>query len=373
VNFPGAMLFNGGDNEKSDFHYWPAATVTDGCTVVNTGSATIANTVTSAFANTGTSTFVSTAGAVPTAFTYTGTSALSTAGAVPTTFTYTLSPTVGTVMTSTPWYRTPDTHRELVKSVWRGPSKARTLLSELKTSDTTDVTQEPMTLDAASTDAPSTERVQSSVASQPQERIRKFRARRAEVTTKRLTGLAVFIAGRRGTVISAEWCAHLSGETGTGLPSRRQARESAGFVLAAVRYRLQDASDLWWRLAERVLVSRSYSKMVVWLPSLIAVMMVIRRESLYGVVVHFESLASLTGALSLTIHVGRKRRGVKPPKRVPRRRSELVRRVDTLPSNYPAKDDPMTCADAFETHALWGVVNDASLTTPVALGTVFTS
>jgi hypothetical protein len=85
-----------------------------------------------------------------------------------------------------------------------------------------------------------------------------------------------------------------------------------------------------------VLASRSRSSTIVWSPTLIAIVMVIRREGAYGVVVHFESLASLSGALTLAIHAGRKWRGVKPPEHKPRRNKELDRlaltrsRVTTL-------------------------------------------
>jgi hypothetical protein len=136
----------------------------------------------------------------------------------------------------------------------------------------------------------------------------------------KLLQLAVLIAGQgRAASISAEWRSHLSGETGQGLTATQQIRAACGFVLASVCYRAQDAVDLWWKLADKVLESRRYSNAVVWLPTLFAVVLVIRHDGLYGVVTHYESLASLCGSLFLTIRFGRKWRGAKPPQRKPGR------------------------------------------------------
>jgi len=114
----------------------------------------------------------------------------------------------------------------------------------------------------------------------------------------------------------------LSDETDGGFPRNRQAWVAAGFVLTSVRYRLQDAADLWWRLADKVLVSRAWSNTFVWLPILFAVALVVNQDGIYGVIANYENLASLTGSLFVTIHLGRRRRGVKPPKHKPRRREE---------------------------------------------------
>lgn len=316
MKFPGAVLLSGSGDE-ADFRYWPV-TMANGCTVVGTSAFTYSGT--SAVANTGTSTFGSTAGAAPT------------------TLAYTLSPTFGTVTTSTSWYQTPDRPRELVRSVWRGPSKARTLLAELMTSDTKDVAQEPMTSDVANTEAASPEPVPSTVASQPQERIRKFRARRAAVTTKRLTGLAVIIAGERGPAWDDEWWSHLAGESGRGLASSRQARDAArGFLIAALRTRLQDASDLAWRPVDAVLASRELSNLIVMLTTLIVAEISIHGAGLYGLVSNLANIAVAWPAAYGLIRLGRWWRGVKPPEHKPRRSKELAPLgVDTLLSNYAA-------------------------------------
>lgn len=134
-----------------------------------------------------------------------------------------------------------------------------------------------------------------------------------------LERLAVLIAGSSRACLRAEWRDHLSGEDGRGLPAGQQARAAAGFVVAAVRYRLQDAADAAWRPVDAVLASRAWSGAVVWLPAFAAVTIVVCRDGVYGVVANFENLASLTGSLFLAIRGGRKWRAVKPPERKPRR------------------------------------------------------
>jgi hypothetical protein len=67
-----------------------------------------------------------------------------------------------------------------------------------------------------------------------------------------------------------------------------------------------------------VLESWGWSNTVVWLPTLFAVVLVLRHEGVYGVVTHYESLGSLCGSLFLAIRVGREVRDKKPPPRRPR-------------------------------------------------------
>jgi heme exporter protein D len=136
------------------------------------------------------------------------------------------------------------------------------------------------------------------------------------ISPLKLTQLAVLISGQeRAPSLSDEWHSHLSGEPGHGLTRAQQMRAACGFLRAGVCYRLQDVGDLWWKLADKVLASRRWSNAVVWLPTLIAAVIVIRRGGLYDVVVNFESLASLCGSLFLAIRLGRKRRRVKLPER----------------------------------------------------------
>lgn len=308
MNFPGAVLLNGGEAPKPTFYSLPIAGIANGCTVVNTG--------TSAFVNTGsTFTSVSAAGAAPTAFTYTfpvNASAAVTSATSQGVYGGIMSPA------GDPWYWTPDTPKELVKSVWRGKPKTRTHVLEPKTSDTTKAAQEPVTADDANAEATSAE-PPLSVANKPQGRVRRVRARRAAVTTQRLTDLAVLIAGERGDVLSDEWRSHLSGESGAGLPPRRQAREAAGFVLAAVRYRLQDVTDLAWRPVDTLLESRELSNLMVVLATLTIVVFFLHRGGVNGLADHLEQVAVVPTFALAMIHGGRRYRQVKPPERKPRR------------------------------------------------------
>ena len=145
-------------------------------------------------------------------------------------------------------------------------------------------------------------------------------SRRARVSPQKLTGLAAFIAGRQRATVGSEWRAHLSGETGTGLPEGRQLQEAAGFVLAAVRYRLQDAADLAWRPVDTVLGSHELSNLVVLLATLGMSVVFLRSGGFYNLCVNFQSVAAVWVAAYGLIRAGRWGRGVKPPKHKPRRR-----------------------------------------------------
>ncbi len=144
-------------------------------------------------------------------------------------------------------------------------------------------------------------------------------ARRTRVSPQKLTGLAAFIAGPKRDVIAGEWRSHLLGETGTGLSEDRQTRDAVGFILAAVRYRLQDAADLAWRPVDTVLASRTVSNLVVLLVTLATAAIFTRQGGLYGLADNLVSVGVVWGAAFGLIHYGRQWRDVKPPERKPRR------------------------------------------------------
>lgn len=148
------------------------------------------------------------------------------------------------------------------------------------------------------------------------------RRRRARISPQRLTSLAVLIAGRQRAAVCGEWQSHLAGETGAGLPPDRQVRVAAGFVLAAVRYRLQDLADLLWRPVDAALASRELSNLAALLPTLYVSVLFIRVGGLYGLAEHLEDVAVVWGAAYALIRTGRWWRGVKPPRRKPKRESE---------------------------------------------------
>lgn len=140
--------------------------------------------------------------------------------------------------------------------------------------------------------------------------------------SERLANLAVFLAGRKRAVMGSEWCAHLSGETGKGLPAVRQVREAAGFLLAAIRYRLQDLADLLWRPVDTVLASRELSNLIVVLATLGVTVVFIRQGGLNGLADNLGSVAVVWGAALGLIHVGRRWRDLNPPERKLRRRKQ---------------------------------------------------
>jgi hypothetical protein len=135
-------------------------------------------------------------------------------------------------------------------------------------------------------------------------RIRK-RPWHARVSPQKLTGLAVFIAGPKRPDVGCEWRSHLSGETGAGLSADRQVCEAAGFVLAAIHYRLQDAADLAWRPVDTVLDSRTLSNLVVLIVTLATVMIFIRQGRLYELADNLGSVAVVWAAAFGLIHYGR--------------------------------------------------------------------
>jgi hypothetical protein len=144
----------------------------------------------------------------------------------------------------------------------------------------------------------------------------------ARVSPQRLTGFAVFIAGRKRAALGTEWRSHLSGETGRGLPGDQQIREAAGFVRAAVQYRLQDAADLAWRPVDAILASRQLSNLMVLLATLSVAVLFIREGGLYGLASNLGSAAVVWGAAFGLIRAGRWWRNVKPPEHEPRRRRQ---------------------------------------------------
>ena len=148
------------------------------------------------------------------------------------------------------------------------------------------------------------------------------RAQRARVSSQRLTGLAAFIAGHKRAVIGNEWRAHLSGETGAGLSADRLTREAAGFILAAIRFRVEDAADLAWRPVDAVLASRTLSNLMVLTVTLATAAIFARQGGVYGVADNLVGVGVVWGAAFGLIHYGREWRDVKPAERKPRRAKE---------------------------------------------------
>jgi hypothetical protein len=143
------------------------------------------------------------------------------------------------------------------------------------------------------------------------------RRRRVRLSPRSLTGMAVFLAGRKHSAVGEEWRCHLLGATGCGLTQRDQVCAALGFLWSAVRYRLRDAADLAWRPADAVLRSRTLSNLVVGIPVLAAVLAVLRHEGQYGLITNDQNIIGLGCGIYGTIRAGRWWRRVKPPKRKP--------------------------------------------------------
>jgi hypothetical protein len=152
--------------------------------------------------------------------------------------------------------------------------------------------------------------------------LRTHRVRRHVVSPQRLANLAAFLAGAKRSSLLDEWRSHLSGETGHGLARKDQIRAARGFLVAAVRYRLQDARFLAWRPADAVLCSRTLSNLFVWGPVALVLVAVVRHDGRFGLVADIQDPAALGAFLYGVIRTGRWWRGVKLPEPKARRARE---------------------------------------------------
>jgi hypothetical protein len=138
----------------------------------------------------------------------------------------------------------------------------------------------------------------------------------ARISPRKLTWIAVFIAGHQRAALGEEWRAHLS-EKGACLTKDQQAMEAAGFVRAAVTCRVEDTVDWLWESVDAVLGSRWMSSLFVLLAVVGISVVFIRQGGLYVLADNIGGVGVVFGAALGVIHVGRKVRGVKPPKLKP--------------------------------------------------------
>ena len=141
------------------------------------------------------------------------------------------------------------------------------------------------------------------------------------LSPRSLTSVAAILAGQKRSMVSIEWQGHLLGEAERGLTQHEQIRAARGFVLAAVRYRLQDAADQAWRPVDAVLRSHTWSNLFVLIPTAWAAQFIYRYEGTLGVIKSAESISAIGLVLFGLVHAGRRHRGVKPPK--PKARSVM--------------------------------------------------
>jgi hypothetical protein len=134
-----------------------------------------------------------------------------------------------------------------------------------------------------------------------------------------LTDIAVFLGGRERKTLHAEWRAHLAGESGLE-PGRMG--EALGFIVAAIRCRCSDAADAIWTLIDAILRSRALSNFLVFGPTAMAALFILRREGILGALESAESISAIGAILYGLVRVGRWWRNVKPPEPKARRAKE---------------------------------------------------
>lgn len=136
----------------------------------------------------------------------------------------------------------------------------------------------------------------------------------AERLTASLTYLAVLIAGQRRAHVREAWQSDLERPRdladGPDISMSRKVAYSVGLVRAGIRCRIDDAAVLWWRLADGVLASRSWSRLVLTSPCAIAIIMIVHAEGLYGLVINAGNLVAIGSVSAGLICGGRKMRKV---------------------------------------------------------------
>jgi hypothetical protein len=137
-----------------------------------------------------------------------------------------------------------------------------------------------------------------------------------------LTAFAVFLAGRHHSASREEWRSHLAGESGHQLSRRDQMNAARGFVWAAVRYRIEDATELVWQPVDAVLRSRTLSNIFIAGPVIVMLVAIVRHDGRYGLVSDIQDPVALGVFLYGVIRTGRWWRAVKPPEPKARRVKE---------------------------------------------------
>jgi hypothetical protein len=146
---------------------------------------------------------------------------------------------------------------------------------------------------------------------------RALRAGCAEGSVLAIAALAGLLAGGRHAHLREAWTADLYGDPEAGsLPSARSRLElTAGFVIAALRCRLDDAADLAWRPVDALLSSWHGSRLAAYMPITVALCLVLSHEGFYGLITNTENLGVIAAAPYAAIKVLRKYRQIATPKR----------------------------------------------------------
>ena len=148
-------------------------------------------------------------------------------------------------------------------------------------------------------------------------RIQRGRATRPESRLTRQTiRLALLIAGQRRAYLRDAWRADLYADEGRRLSAWRRSRHSAGYVVAAINYRLiNDLGEALCRLLDAVLVSRAWTRAVIAWLFLVPIAMILFNQGAYGLVQNADSLAVVAAGLGAGLRWLRRRRKMEPPKR----------------------------------------------------------
>jgi hypothetical protein len=144
----------------------------------------------------------------------------------------------------------------------------------------------------------------------------------AGLSARGLTALATLIAGRRRPALRAEWRAHLAGESGHDPVTWRKVKEALGFVASALQCRCTDMADAAWMPFDTILKSRKLSNLLVFGPTAMAALCILRHLGTLGVLTSAESISAIGGGLYGLVRVGRWWRDVKPPEPKARRARE---------------------------------------------------
>lgn len=130
-----------------------------------------------------------------------------------------------------------------------------------------------------------------------------------------VTGVGLFVAGRRRAHLRDAWLSDLYDEKGKLLPFPAQLRHVTGYLVAAIRYRLvNDLGDALGRVLDGILVSRVRTALVVVSLFAAPAEMFITRQGLYGLVANDAQLGVIVSALCVAVKSARAWRGVRPPK-----------------------------------------------------------
>jgi hypothetical protein len=135
-----------------------------------------------------------------------------------------------------------------------------------------------------------------------------------------LARFSALIAGGQRPHVREEWQGNIvySITAADGSQSTRHIlRYAIGLIIAAIRYRARDVADLIWRPIDVILASRKLSNLAISIPLLAAVMIVVHRSGVEGLVSNADNLVAIGCVFYGAIRAGRRWRGVKPAKHKP--------------------------------------------------------